>query len=117
MAEFTRLVSLLDAEHGAAIKRASALYQLGRSLKLAADFLARDDTTAERRKLLYERAGQALDRAFVVDPDRVDAVGELARVELARADVGAAISAIESRIDQAASAGNRSALCPPCKRP
>ena len=108
--ELTRLVRLIDVGNDAVIERASALYQLGRALRLAADFLAVGKREPERRAQFYDRAHTALAHAFEIDPSRVDAVGELMRVELARKDVDAALNAINSRIDKASSTNGRARL-------
>jgi tetratricopeptide (TPR) repeat protein len=109
VAELTQLVSTLRVD-AAAVERAAALYQLGRALKHAADFLGARDGATERGALFYDRALTAFGRAFEIDPGRVDAVGEIVLVELVRGDPDAAVRAVETRIPKASTPQARAKL-------
>ena len=86
------LQSLLDAD-GDAVTRASAAYQLGRALKHQGDF---NKANGEPLEAFYREALDAFATALDLDPGRIDALGEIVLVHLARGAPEEALSAVRA---------------------
>jgi tetratricopeptide (TPR) repeat protein len=107
--ELTQLTKLIGDSEPAQV-RIRAHHQLGRAWKHQGDLLLETTSLKDKARESYDAALAQFQQVLKIDPDQVDAIGEIVLVYLSQDDVTASLAAVREHLKEARSSRSQAKL-------